>query len=180
LQKSKRFLELHVVKKIIPSQNASRLILNSAQEYRDCAIELIGKGRRTLRLFSPDLEHDIYDDDDVAQAVLNLARVSRNSEIRILVRDTQPAIKRGHRLLDLSRRLTSIVDIRKFSVDTNELPTHVLLVDGGGVMIRADGETQDAGFGSFDDRGLNNTLTLIFDELWHRSQSDFDLRGVTI
>lgn len=168
------------MKKIIPSQNANRVILNNAQEYRDCAVELIGKGRRTLRLFSPDLEHDIYDNEDIAQAVLTLARVSRNSEIRILIRDTQPAIKRGHRLLDLSRRLTSIVDIRKFSIDSNELPPHVLLVDDAGVMIRADGEIQDAGFASFDDRGLNSTLALIFDELWHRSQSDFDLRGVTI
>lgn len=168
------------MKKIIPSQNASRIILTTPQEYRDCAAEMIGKGRRTLRLFSPDLEHDIYDNDDIAQAVLNLARVSRNSEIRILVRDTQPAIKRGHRLLDLSRRLTSIVDIRKFSIEFNELPSHMLLIDGSGVMIRADEQGQDTGFGSFDDRGLNNSLALVFDELWHRSQSDFDLRGVTI
>jgi len=168
------------MKKVIPSQNSSRVILSSSQEYRDCAIELVGKGRRTLRLFSPDLEHDIYDNDDFTQSVLQLARVSRNSEIRILIRDTQPAVKRGHRLLDLSRRLTSIVDIRKFSIDSNELPPHVLLVDDSGVMIRANGEIQDTGFASFDDRGLNSTLALIFDELWHRSQSDFDLRGLTI
>jgi hypothetical protein len=168
------------MKKIIPSQNASRIILTSPQEYRDCAVEMIGKGRRTLRLFSPDLEHDIYDNDELAQAVLNLSRVSRNSEIRILVRDTQPAIKRGHRLLDLSRRLTSIVDIRKFTIESNELPTYMLLVDEAGVMIRADEQGQDTGFASIDDRGLNNSLALVFDELWHRSRSDFDLRGVTI
>jgi len=168
------------MKKIIPSQNASRVILKSAQEYRDCAVELIGKGRRTLRLYSPDLVHDIYDNEEIAQSVLNLARVSRNSEIRILIRDTQPAIKRGHRLLDLSRRLTSIIEIRKFTLDSNELPQHLLLVDDAGVMVRADGEIQDAGFASFDDRGLNNSLALVFDELWYRSQSDFDLRGITI
>jgi len=168
------------MKKIIPSQNAERIILQSPQDYRESAVELISKGRRILRLFSPDLEHDIYDNDDITQAVLNLARVSRNSEIRILIRDTQPAVKRGHRLLDLSRRLTSIIDIRKFSIDSNELPPHVLLIDNAGVMIRADGEIQDIGFVSFEDRGLNNTLALVFDELWHRSQSDFDLRGLTI
>lgn len=168
------------MKKIIPSQNASRVILTQTQEYRDHALELIGKGRRILRLFSPDLEHDIYDNEEIAQAVLNLARVSRNSEIRILIRDSRPAVKRGHRLLDLSRRLTSIVEIRKFSIDSNELPPHVLLVDGSSVMIRADEETQDAGFASSDDRGLVHSLALTFDELWHRSQSDFDLRGLTI
>lgn len=166
--------------KIMPSQNASRIILKQPQDYHNCALELTNNGRRLLRLFSPDLEHDIYDADDITQAVSNLARVSRNSEVRILIRDTKPAIKRGHRLLELSRRLPSIVEIRKFTLDSNELPPHVLLVDDRGVMIRAADEEQDAGFASFDDRALNTSLAQIFDEMWYRSQSDFDLRGVTI
>jgi len=166
--------------KITPSQNASRVILRQVSEYHDCALELISKGRRILRLYCSDLDHDIYDFDDISTAVSALARVSRNSEIRILIKDTQPAIKRGHRLLDLSRRLSQLVEIRKFTLDSEELPPHVLLIDDFGVMIRTIDDAIDSGFGSFDDRGLNKSLALIFDELWHRSQSDYDLRGVNI
>lgn len=166
--------------KITPSQNASRVILRHVTEYHDSALALIGKGRRIMRLFCPDLEHDIYDADDIGAAVSALARVSRNSEIRILIRNTKPAIKRGHRLLDLSRRLPQLVEIRKFTLDTEELPSHVLLLDDFGVMVRTLDDAVDSGFASFDDRALNKSLAQIFDELWYRSQSDYDLRGVNI
>ena len=60
------------------------------------ALELAQQCRRHLRLLSHTLDHELFDRDDFASAISQLARSSRFSEIRLLVVEVKPIVERGH------------------------------------------------------------------------------------
>ena len=62
-----------------------------------------------MLIFSRDLDPPIFDQKELLDSLAAL--VTRHSEIkvRVLVQDIERVIKRGHRLIELSRRLTSAI-----------------------------------------------------------------------
>ncbi len=158
---------------------SERIVLTSPRQITDCASAMVSQGHRSMRLYSPDLEHEIYDDPMFASAVSRLARVSRNSDIRILIEDSRNVIQRGHCLLDLSRKLSSTLSIRLLTQTSEELTDSFLLVDDCGVLMQPK-EEEDQGFAHFNDRVSNKQWSHLFDELWLRSGPDPQLRHLSI
>lgn len=160
--------------------SGSRLVrLEKIDDFRQHAIQLVQQARRSVVIFSEDLEAWLYDNDDFATAMMELAQKSRNSSIRLLVRDTRSLIERGHRLLRLSHRASEKILIRKLPThQTERLPCY-LITDDNGLMFRQDPLVMQ-GVGYFDYRARTKPLLEQFELLWARSGSDPDLRQQTI
>ena len=106
------------------------------QPFDVLALELAKTARRDLRIYSALLDPEVFDSSELASAMTALARRSRLSNIRILINDAKPVAKRGHQLLNLSRRLSSIVQIRVVA-DHPELPDATYVVrDNNGVVYK--------------------------------------------
>ena len=143
------------------------------------ALELAQQARRQLRLFSHALDPELYDNDAFADAISRLARDSRLSEIRLLVVEVKPIVERGHRLLELCRRLSTTLHIRRADCEPRDIQENFIVADTSGVLCYDLREPEKA-WSDFNNRPLAEDYTAQFDELWYRSIDDPELRSLYI
>jgi hypothetical protein len=106
-----------------------------------------------------------------------LARSSRQTQIRILVSDTRKLVGRGHRLLELARRLSTSIHIRKLEEHPDWNGETIVIRDRDGVLYKPGGSDHD-GFYEPDSRASTQGHLELFDELWRYSVEDPDLRNL--
>ena len=156
-----------------------RYTLNTPSEQIACISSMASQTLRYLRIYTPNLESELYDNREFAEAVSKLARSSRFAEIRILIADTRLIIARGHALLELHRRLPSSIAIRKLTIDTHGLPQPFLIADESGLLLRPD-DGEGPSFANFCDRVTAKSLIDLYDPLWDRSYPDPELRSLSV
>lgn len=160
-------------------QENQRLTLDTPSEQIACICAMAEQSVRHLRIYTPNLESELYDNREFADAVSALARSSRFAEIRILIEDTRLIIARGHALLELHRRLPSSVTIRKLTMDIHSLEQPFLIADQAGVLLRPD-DGEGPSFANFCDRVKAKSLIEMFDPLWDRCYPDPELRSLSM
>lgn len=143
------------------------------------ALELAQQSRRNLRLLSHTLTPELFDTEDFASAISKLARSSRFSEVRLLVVEVKPIIERGHRLLELCRRLSTTLQIRRADCEPESISENFLVADERGVLCYSLREPEKA-WADFNNRPLAEDYAAQFDELWHRGINDPELRLIHI
>jgi hypothetical protein len=140
---------------------------------------IINQAHHSIRIFTQDFEHALYDRDDIVDAALKLARRHRSTCIEILVIDSSKAVKIGHRLVELAKRLSSSVFIRKVHADYDDNHESFLLVDGIGLVKRAN---TNAYKGTADFKAIPAApqKARYFKEVWERSSEDPSLRRLAL
>ena len=149
------------------------------QPFAQLAVELAASARRELRIFSPELDREVFGNPDLVSAIAALARKNRLSLLRILVTDTRSIVKRGHRLLELARRLPSSIAIQVIS-DYPGLATDTFLIRDLDGMLFKPADTDNKGFYEPDSRPDARAFITHFDELWLRSRPDPELRALQL
>lgn len=155
------------------------ILLRREEEFRNMAIEMTRQASQSIRLFSPVFDHKIYDNDELASLVSELARRNRYTSIQVLLYDSHRVVKNGHRLVELSRRLPSSIAVRIVHPDYRQLNHEYLLADTAGVVYRLDYETFE-GFANFKDITEANRLSREFNRAWDTSTNDPNLRQLRI
>ena len=146
------------------------------QEARAHVLALIQQAQRSLCLYSDDLEPWLYHHSSIQQACTRLLLAHPRNQLRILVADPTRAVKEGHRLLQLARRLTSNVHIRKLHPDYPEPNGTYLLADDCGLLERPKAD-QYAGYALYRDPARVRIRQAEFDKAWDHGQSDANLRS---
>lgn len=145
------------------------------EPFTTLALELALTARRSLCIYSEQLDREVFDSPELASAITALARRSRYSDVRILINDPRPMIKQGHRLLELARRLSSTIHIRVIE-EHPELPAATyILRDNDGVVYKPD-ERRQRGFYEPDSRASARRHIEKFDDLWRWGKVDSELR----
>lgn len=140
------------------------------------ALALLQQASRTLCLYSPDLEPWLYHHSSIQQACMQFLLGNRNSRLRVLVRDSSRAVRDGHRLIALSRKLSSQVQIRRCHPDYPIPEESFLLADDQGMLVRPEAQ-RFAGYAKYRDPGRVRQLQRLFDQTWDTSVTDPDLRS---
>lgn len=149
------------------------------EPFATLAIELAKTASRHLRIYSYRLDHNVFDSALLAAAMGELARRGRYSEIKILVSDARPMVQRGHRLLQLSRRLSSSISIRVLA-EHPELPEATYVVrDTDGILYKPD-DIGRPGFFEPNSRASAKKFIEGFDALWRWGERDPRLRQLTL
>ncbi|NKN31637.1 hypothetical protein [Marichromatium bheemlicum] len=145
--------------------------LDGVEPIRAAGIELATQARRELLLFGPGLAPELYDHEDFLGAVQRLALERPDQPVRILVGETREARRHGHRLIELARRLTSRIAIRRCAEDDRERTDAFLVVDARGYLYRHHGAAYSAELvlgAAAEARRLREE----FIQMWERSDSD--------
>lgn len=149
------------------------------EPFHQYAVELCRSASRYVCILSPDLDHAAFDHGDLVDALSALARRSRQTQIRILLQDSRKVVARGHRLLQLSRRLPSTVLMQKIAEHPDWKGQTVVIRDLNGVLYRP----QDNDINAFyepDSRASTARHMELFNELWRHSSSDPELRSMSL
>jgi len=143
---------------------------------RTASAHMAHQAERELTIFSHDLDAPIYDFRDFLDAVRRLAiRGGPRVPIRILLFDPDPAIRTGHRLVDLARHHTSHMQIRRIRPEFHQYTEAYLLADGRGYVLRRLADVYE-GTADFDDPLTVRRLHEQFDHLWELSDIPTELR----
>lgn len=159
----------------ILGETAGDFALDSRDDNRHAVMLLASQAHRRIDLFTPDLEPALYDQSPFLDALTRLCLSSPRARVRVLAKDFERAVKEGHRLVELARRLSSYVEMRKVHSDYQENNEAFLLVDDYGLLHRrhaARFEGRCSGKAPLEVRRLR----AFFGEVWERSEPHADLR----
>ncbi len=153
--------------------------VNYPQPFDDLAVELVESASRHICILSPNLDHDVFDRRELSEALAALARRGRESLVRILVSDARPIVQRGHRLLQLARRLPSSVKLQRIAEHPDWNGQTFVLRDRDGVLYKP-GDADHEGFYEPDSRASAQKHADLFEELWRHSAEDIEFRSFSL
>ncbi|MCH2222557.1 MAG: hypothetical protein MK097_19870 [Dechloromonas sp.] len=141
--------------------------------------QLCDDARRHIDILSPELEHGLFDTPEFVEQVSRLARSGPNGRIRILIQDSRAMVERGHRLLELARRLPSRIEIRKLAEHPQWNGETCVTRDTGGVLVKTATSRRSKIF-ELDSRPTAGRYRAQFDALWRYAESAPELRSLQL
>ena len=147
--------------------------------FAEMAAELCNSASRYICILSPYLDHEAFDTPELATALSALARNSRQTQVRILISDSRGLVGRGHRLLQLARRIPSSLAIQKLTEHPDWNGETIVIRDRDGVLYKPGGSGHD-GFYEPDSRASTQKHLELFEELWRHSAQDTELRSLSL
>lgn len=134
------------------------------------------QAQHSLYIFSDDLDPDLYDTSAFIESVRRIVASDTNAAVRVLFFSVDKLVHRGHRLIDLSRRLASHIEIRQLARAYN----HAFFVaDQCGVVDRRVAERFE-GTASFNNPGRAAQLISFFNSTWDISAQNMELQSLQL
>ena len=163
------------IDKHILGQDSDIVHLDSMQDNRDISLAMAQQARRSIYIFTQDLDPQIYDTPGFIEAIKDVAIHDSRSFVQIIIKDSSKAVLHGHRLVELARRLTSHIHIRKASIEYNEYNAAYLIADETGYVRRTNAARYE-GIACFNDRNECRHLINFFETAWEKATPDPELR----
>ncbi len=163
----------------ISAEERRHIALNDVEGFCHQAKELAQRAQRQIRIFSPRLDPNIFDNDELRNHLFNFARQHPYAEIHILVHSPQLLVQNGHRLLQLSHRLPSRVQMRTLKPECKVSHTEFMLVDQAGILYKQS-LNRYIGYAVHWSPLDATELANEFDTLWNASEIDPELRNLPI
>lgn len=140
-------------------------LLDGVTDFRIYSEQLITHSRRSIAILTRDLDTLVYATPECVQHLSDFVRSSRNAQVQILIKDTQPAIETGHLLVRLAQRLSSKILVRKMTVEPNNKEMGFMLGDTDKLLYKNDGAVHR---GFFNSAAASETKSLReeFNYLW--------------
>ena len=156
-------------------KDSQAVAIDTSEACRLAALSMARQAARRIDIVSRQLDPRMYDNRDFCDALRKLVTSSRRARVRVLVRHSDPVVKRGHRLVTLSQRLSSFIEMRVPADDFHDYNAAFLIVDGAGVIYR----TLSDGFKgtvNFNNPLMARDLSLQFEAMWQTALPDANLR----
>lgn len=163
----------------LPSPREVALRFDSGSELRAAMLEVIHGARHALCWYTRDLEPPVTDDPDVLEALRSLSLKGRGTSIRVLLQDPTRAVRDGHRLIEMARRLSSVYALRRVHPEDLAYPSAFLVNDHGGFLFRTFGDRYE-GEGHTWHPARCNQLLRYFNEVWERAEVPVELRALSL
>jgi hypothetical protein len=160
---------------MVRPKSEGRVEIEASGDQAGALCELVRGAQHIVRIFSDVLSPQLFDHAGLAGELSRVARQGRACEVRILVKDSQFLTRRTHRIGALHQRLVSSVLLRKLTYCPDHYVANYVLVDDSGIFF-VPNEDDKVCFWNRDDRALVKHYTEQFDDLWHRSSPDPELR----
>lgn len=140
---------------------------------------LLEGAQHSVDIFTATLDHRLFDQESIIEALRQLAVNNGRAQIRILIREPQNIISRGHRILELQRRLTSYISLRQTHQHYAQTGRMFVIADQCGYLYKESDERYE-GLASFYDPALCREWLNQFNEAWEHSQAITDFRRLHI
>lgn len=164
----------------VPMGDAALREFTSEAEVRDFAVELLGRARREIRVFTRDLEPALYGAPALIDALRGFATSGRGPTVRILVVEPERLRGESHPLLPLAQRLSSVFALRTpIDPEDRQAAESYLVIDETAYAFRPLA-TRFEGSGCLDGPARARQLAQEFDRRWERARELTELRALGI
>lgn len=163
-----------------PEQDTSVIQLEQPSDVVPIMTRFAAEGVRSVDVFSNHLSPAVYDDPDLVSALSAIARRSRQSRLRVMIRDPAPLYGCDRPLLALIQRLPSRAQIRVYSDGAKDRYAGFFCVDKRH-LVYFNNEPHWQGFARRDARAESAHTLNEFEHLWlYGSYDDPNLRTLTL
>ncbi|HHX35956.1 MAG TPA: histone acetyltransferase HPA2 [Gammaproteobacteria bacterium] len=152
---------------------------HARDELRSHTLALLQQAQHSLCIYSPDLEHWLYNHSCIQQACSTLLLAHPKNSLRILLHDTSKIVREGHALLSLSHRLSSRCQIRKVNLEHEYSDDAWLIADDCGLLVRK-AQQLSQGVVYYHDPARVQQSQRLFNAMWDVSHSDVNLRSMPL
>lgn len=151
----------------------------TALELIDASCQMLSLARRSVMIYSRDLDPAILDQAAVLENLRRLALSGRGANVRLLVHDPGRAMREGHRLIEQARRLSSIYQFRQVQAEDLKFAGAFMVNDRAGFVARTFADRYE-GEGHTHDSARANALIRYFNDVWERSTPATELRALSL
>jgi hypothetical protein len=155
------------------------LQLGSSSEHAIVAAHMIEQATLRVDIISRTLDARIYDQARIIEGMKTMIRNQNRAEIRIIVRDSGPMVRDGHRVLLLAQRLNTFIRIRALPRHYHEYNTALTLIDDSAYIRQPIADLYEAE-ASFNDKRTVRDLRAGFEDIWHSSEADPACRRISL
>ncbi len=164
--------------KYILGETDQSFTCTTKEENQQFAIAMIQQTELYLDILSPDFEPAIYDNDSCYEAIENLALRSRHSQIRILLHDGRKPAQRGHKIIQLAKRLSGLIQFRNIpDIYRNKTDTF-LIADRIGIIQRTEAPLKSKVH--FKNWPKIKPILKDFNDIWEESEPNPEVRTYII
>jgi len=157
-------------------ESSDELRITTREECAALTIALAAQAQTEIYIFSEDLEPDLYNSNAFIDAVRHMLGNDTNAKVSILVHDISRVVQRGHKLIDLSRRASSRVELRKLNTKYHHA---FMVVDGVGMVDRRRAERFET-VANFNDPSEARNLQRFFKSVWEKSGMSLEARALHV
>ena len=165
----KRFVELRLGVSDIEIELLTRAETRHATEL------MSAQAQTSLAIISRELDPFLYDTETFIELLSGLCRRNRKARIRFLVQDPTTPVKRGHRLIELGRKLSSCIELRQPHRDYQHCNEAYLIADQCGLIHRSLADRYEGTVNFYNPVGAQRKLDF-FTEVWERSEPHPEFR----
>lgn len=173
---SKAFEQLSLLQLGVSSP---KIELQNPDETRHAIDLMVGQATSSIEIFSRNLDPVYYDRESFLQALSGFCRGNAVARVRILVQDPAVTVKRGHRLIELARKISSCIELRQPHEDYRNYNEAFLLADQCGLIHRELADRYE-GIANFYDPTATRRLLAFFTEVWERSEPHPEFRRLNL
>ncbi|HET9694100.1 MAG TPA: hypothetical protein VFP48_06925 [Steroidobacteraceae bacterium] len=162
-----------------PDTTGTRSILSNLDEYRAAVAEITTRARRSLSIYTPDLEPLLYDTDLFLEPVKRLVLARSHARLRVLISNPGRVSRDGNRFMMMARRLTSFIDLRNVAPEYRNNPCSFIVADDKAIAYRQQSSKWE-GIVEFDDVTIVKRYLSYFDEVWAGSLIQPEMRATAV
>ncbi|VAW70617.1 hypothetical protein MNBD_GAMMA09-370 [hydrothermal vent metagenome] len=149
--------------------------LKTDNETQQAVIDLSSNALRNIKIFTPDLQKEIYANNTFRETLIGFAKGNRHAQIQILTADTSKAIKQGHPLIPLAKKLTSALTIKIQPEEYQSSAISFLLIDQSNFIFR---NLHNKYTFISECKYRNNILQAFFSDAWEQAEQDIETRNI--
>lgn len=149
---------------------------DTREALRTALLDLAKTARRELLVCSPTLDPALFNGAAMSEALTHLVARHPYNRVRIVVEDTEHMLMTCIRLVELARRLSDLVLIRRLGEPHHGLSEQLAVADGESCLYQQDVGMVDATLDLHAPR-LAQPLTRRFEDIWAASEPVPGLHG---
>jgi hypothetical protein len=146
-------------------------VIGSLEEMRAAVEAVAASAQRLMTIYTPDLEPDLYDQNDFLEIVKRFVLARRFAKVRVLLSDSGRLLRDNNRFIAMGRRLTSCIDIRPALGEARQRACAYLIADDRAIVYRVHPDRWD-GVADLNNPPIARQYLDEFDEIWHSSATD--------
>lgn len=158
---------------------SERIQIESRKLNQDAILKLLSSAQNQICIISRHLDPTVFSKQGLIENASDFIRRSKTASIRILVHDTDPMVKNNHRILTLSQRVSSKIEIRTICNDYSQFNQSYVVADTSGYIHNLKGDLYDAEV-NFNDPDKSKELMENFKNIWEQSQQEAEVRRLCI
>lgn len=171
---------LEMIDRGVLGETRDPIALHSREAFRAACLSLARQARRSIRIFSHDLDGSIYDNKSLINELKRLATRNPDPSIFILLQSNEKVQREGHGVVALAGRLPSKIRIFRPLEEARREPTENFMLADDTAFVYRKWQTRLDGRVEFHNPSRARDLANAFQELWNESEEDIALRRLSI